>query len=197
MSLSEGRKRYEAAVRRIRDGRPVRSLAQVMAAHSLHIGNMARARRKGDYASVFDSWNQMESLNTRWVDLVMSPFKYRCRTQPTREHVERLESVASQMARGYTSTLAELALCGKVAPERLRNMVNAEANFYNTMMADNAGAHQQTRQQWIQHTQSVLDMLQHSDPKQFAQDDFEWAVSNCIEHGQLLGTWLDGVFLGY
>lgn len=197
MYHQKGRQRLQRLASKVDDGRTIRSLTQVMAAQSLYLGNMVRARRENNAAAVYENWHKMETLNGPWVDLLMTPFLYRSRVKPSDERLHRLHTVASQMTGGYTSTLAELILFGRVSPERLNRLIGAEADFYNTMMGANSEQQRQTKEQWFSHTQSVLDMMHFSDAQRYADDDFDWAAANCIEHGQLLGTWLDGVFMGY
>ena len=192
---SDARNRFWQIRMGVLDGRPVTTLTQIMAINSLHITGMMKARVASNFQSVYDHWSAMEALNTCWVQLVMSPFKYRSKDQnvgpvPTQTQLDRLHKIAFDMARGYTSTIAELVLSGKVSVGKLERMVEAESNFYSTVMRATPQQQHETRQHWYAHTNSVIQLMDTYDA-----DDFDHLACRCIKHGKLLGAWLDGIFL--
>jgi len=197
--ISQAQRLYWNELCEADDKSKITSFAQIMSRQAVHIGNMVKCRRDKSFKGVYDNWSRMEQLNHAWVGLVMSPFLSCPKTDMDR--LDRLRRVATDMARGYTSTIAELVLFGTVDDKQLQDVIGAEARFFSVALGNessiydnHSNAESETRKHWFQHTGAVIDMLgaaQTGDP-----DNFHYAAANCIIHGRLLGSWLDGVFLG-
>lgn len=174
-------------------GGNIASLAHVMSLQAVHIGNMIQSRRQNSLKGVFDHWVKMEQLNDNLVGLVMAPFRSSPAVDANR--LDRLRRVTLDMARGYTSTIAELVLFGNVEPKKLQNVIEAEARFFAVALGSSntfgTNAEAETRRHWQRHTNSVINMLKACDD----DDNFHYAAAHCIINGKLLGSWLDGVFL--
>ena len=182
----------------------ISSFSHLMGLQSVHIGNMIQSRRNNNMNGVLHHWNRLVKLNNRWVSLVLSPFYGS--PDIDQERLDRLRRVTSDMSHGYTSTIAELILNGKVNAHKLDNVINAEAQFFSTVLGKSpslktaSNVEYQTRQQWHQHTGSIIDLLRVAQPnvqlgEVYDDEAYHYAAANCIIHGKLLGRWLDGVFL--
>ena len=182
----------------------ITTFAQLMGLQAVHIGDMIQSRRKNDMPGVLNHWTRMVKLNNKWVNLVMMPFA-------SSPHVDedtlcRMKRVASDMSQGYSSTIAQLIIDGNVDTKKLQSVIEAEARFFSVILGTPVQIHpvhndtrieEETRRHWFNHTGSVIGLMHIARMGDaYCDDQFHYAAANCIIHGKLLGSWLDGVFLG-